>query len=120
MLSSKKRRIHYLSSLHKGSHHDFTMLQDCFPPGEGWFKNFVVHLDLGFQGFTDIYSCLKANIPFKKKRVAKGQSNELSKEQKQNNKQNAGERIAVSPDLSRLALGETRQVRRDVFPSPTM
>ena len=99
MLSSKKRRIHYLSALHKGSHHDFTMLQDCFPPGEHWFKNFIVHLDLGFQGFVDRYCCLKANIPFKKKRAAKGQSNELTDEQKVGNKQNAGERIAVEHSI---------------------
>jgi len=63
----------------------------------------------GEKGFTDIYSCLKANIPFKKKRVAKGKSNELSKEQKQNNKQNAGERIAVSPEARQYRRHETVQ-----------
>lgn len=58
-----------------------------------------MRLDLGFQGFADLYNYGELFIPFKKKRVAKGQSNELSDEQKRLNKQQAKERIVVEHSI---------------------
>jgi hypothetical protein len=95
MLTAKNRRILYLSSLYQGSSHDYTILQTCFAPELPWFKGVTVRLDLGFQGFQSLYKYRKVFLPIKKKRVAKGQSNELTEEQKQWNKQQAQERIVV-------------------------
>jgi hypothetical protein len=53
------------------------MLQKEFPAKIAWFKDLTVKLDLGFQGFADLYSCKKLVIPFKKKRAKKGVSNDL-------------------------------------------
>jgi hypothetical protein len=99
LVSARKKRIAYLSSLHPGSHHDFTILQDCFSMEQEWFKSFVVWLDLGFQGFADKYRCRRLFIPVKKKRVAKGECNDLSDEQKQSNKAQARQRVAVAHSI---------------------
>ena len=74
-------------------------MQDCFVPATDWFKHKTVRLDLGFQGFKDIYKCTKVYIPYKKKRVKKGQSNELSEVQKAQNRRQAAERIQVEHSI---------------------
>lgn len=102
LFSGRRKRIAYISSLHPGSHHDFTVLQDCFCVEQEWFKSFVVWVDLGFQGFSDKYRCRQLFIPVKKKRVAKGQSNELREEQKQTNKMQAQQRVAVEHSIGGL------------------
>jgi DDE superfamily endonuclease len=71
------------------------MLQKEFPAKIAWFKDLTVKLDLGFQGFADLYSCKKLVIPFKKKRAKKGVSNDLSEDQVDHNKQVGSERIYV-------------------------
>lgn len=75
------------------------MLQTCFPAEQHWFKSLTLRLDLGFQGFQDLYQCRKVYLPIKKKRVAKAQSNELSEAQKQWNKQQAQQRIGVEHSI---------------------
>ena len=70
-MKGKKKHILYLSSLYKGSCHDFEILKDCFPPQQHWFKNHTVRLDLGFQGFADQYQSKEVCIPIKRKRVEK-------------------------------------------------
>lgn len=99
MLTGKKKHILYLSSLYEGSRHDYALLQTCFAAELPWFKGLTVRLDLGFQGFQSLYKCRKVFLPIKKKRVKKGESNELSEEQKQWNKQQAGERIGVEHSI---------------------
>lgn len=54
------------------------MLQKEFPAKIEWFKDLTVKLDLGFQGFADLYACKKLVIPFKKKTAKKGGANELT------------------------------------------
>jgi hypothetical protein len=95
LLANKTKRIAYIRSLYPGSHHDSTLLQHCFPREHQWLQSLTGRLDLGFQGFAQLYQCGKVVIPIKKKRVAKGKSNELSDEQKQHNKLQAQERIVV-------------------------
>jgi len=56
-------------------------------------------MDLGFQGFGDLYKCKKVYIPYKRKRCAKGESNELSVAQKEENKRQAAERIKVEHSI---------------------
>jgi len=99
VISDSKRYIWYVSPIYKGKWHDYKILKKEFPPGQGWFEGLEVDLDLGFQGFIKDYKCHKARIPHKRKRVKKGQCNELSEEQKVYNKQVSGERILVEHSI---------------------
>lgn len=82
--------IHYLSVCFVGHTHDFSLLKLELPPEQGWFRDKVVRLDLGFQGFDKLYACKDAILPQKK---AKGKN--LSAEEKLANKEKAQERIWV-------------------------
>lgn len=64
-----------------------------------WFEGLSIRLDLGFLGFKDLYACDSLYIPHKRKRVAKGQSNELNDEQKAYNKELGKERIFVEHSI---------------------
>lgn len=64
-----------------------------------WFKGLIIRLDLGFLGFRDLYPCKLLCIPNKKKRVAKGLSNELTDEQVAQNKELGKERIFVEHSI---------------------
>ena len=99
-LTSKQKRILYISNCYEGSHHDYSILQDCFTPALSWFKQKTLGLDLGFQGFKDKYQCKKLYIPYKKKRMKQGACNELSEAQKRCNKAQAAARIKVEHSLS--------------------
>lgn len=94
-----KKHILYLSELYTGNSHDFEILKDCFAAEENWFEKFKVRLDLGFQGFTNLYTCKKAYLPIKRKRVKKGCSNELTDKQKQINKKQAKERVSIEHSI---------------------
>ena len=65
------RRIKFISKVHRGHVLDFSLLQAEFPPAKGWFVNFKVRLDLGFQGFADLHASAGLRIPYKRKRVKK-------------------------------------------------
>jgi hypothetical protein len=71
------------------------MLQKEFPSTIKWFEDLTVKLDLGFQGFADLYPCKKLVIPFKKTRAKKGMSNDLTEKQVEHNKEVGSERIYV-------------------------
>ena len=93
IISNKKRRILYISKTYTGKQHDYNLLKKEFPPEIAWFNEFIVHLDLGFQGFSDLYPCKKLNIPIKKLKKTKDNKNELNQEQKAFNKELAQQRI---------------------------
>ena len=99
LLTNKEKRILYVSELYEGCVHDYHLLQACFPAQQDWFKQKIIRMDLGFQGFKDLYKCEKVYIPYKKKRCAKGESNELSEEQKGQNKEQAGQRIKIEHSI---------------------
>ena len=91
VLSTKKKRIKYLSYCYHGSTHDFTLLKEELPPEEGqWFKDGRVHVDLGYQGLAKQYQCAKLYIPTKKPRGAV-----LTKKQKKKNRRRSRRRIVV-------------------------
>jgi hypothetical protein len=98
-VTSKQKRILYISKCYEGSRHDYNILQDCFTPAVNWFKHKSIRVDSGFQGFKELYKCKKLYIPYKKKRVKKGVCNELSEAQKQANKAQAAERINVEHSI---------------------
>ena len=78
------------------------MLKDEFPPGQNWFKNKALQVDLGFQGIVDDYQAKKISIPHKRKRVKKGLSNELTPEQKEHNKKVAAERVDIEHSIGQM------------------
>jgi hypothetical protein len=81
---------------------DYQILKNEFPPGEHWFKEKEVRIDLGFEGFDSDYTCQKMRKPYKRKRVAKGLSNELTQQQKDYNKEVAAERVPVEHCIGRM------------------
>ncbi len=68
-----------------------------FPPGQPWFVNLNVRLDLGFVGFEKKYECKKLFLPHKKPKKQK-----LTSEQKAENKQLASERVIVEHSIGGL------------------
>ena len=72
------------------------MFQGEFPPGQAWFTQLHVRLDLGFVGFDKDYQCKELLIPHKKPK-----KQELTPEQKAENKVIASERIVVEHKMFR-------------------
>lgn len=99
IITSKNRRIHYISKLYIGKEHDYSILKQEFPPNKSWFKHKTVRLDLGFQGFQDIYQTKKTYLPYKRKRAKKGEKSILTAEQIAINKEQAKERIFVEHSI---------------------
>ena len=73
------------------------MLKEEFPPQKAWFRKFKVRLDLGFQGFKDLYPCQEFYLPNKKPR-----KEELSVAKKAENKLQASERVLVEHSIGGL------------------
>lgn len=82
LISTKKRKIVYVSAGYRGKEHDYSLLPREFPPTSAWFEGLKVRLDLGFQGFADLYTCEHLPIPYKRRRTKKQMSNELTAQQK--------------------------------------
>ena len=91
-----------ISKLYAGTVSDYVVLQKEFPPAIHWFENKEVRVDLGFQGFAADYRCQRLRIPHKRKRVAKGQSNELTVEQVAYNKEVSSERVVIEHCIGRV------------------
>jgi hypothetical protein len=66
------------------------MFQVEFPPEQPWFEHFRLRVDLGFLGLAHDYVCKELLIPHKKPR-----KQELTAEQKAENKVLASQRIVV-------------------------
>lgn len=73
------------------------MFKQEFPPEQSWFADLNVRLDLGFVGFDKDYACKQLYLPHKKPR-----KQELTPEQKAENKLLAGERIVVEHSIAGL------------------
>lgn len=78
---------------------DIKILEKEFPPTISWFVKKIVRIDLGFQSFIDKYKAKEIHIPHKRKRVAKGKSNELTDVQKEDNKELGKARIYVEHSI---------------------
>ncbi|MCI0613498.1 transposase family protein [bacterium] len=89
-MSNPQRKILYVSPCWVGKAHDYGMFKEEFPPEQDWFKNHCVRVDLGFLGIEKDYAVKELLLPNKKKK-----NQELSPEQKSENKVLAGERIYV-------------------------
>jgi len=91
------RWILYLSYCWVGRTHDYRVFKEEFPPGEEWFAEHEVQVDLGFYGIEKDYSGKGFVIPHKK---PKGQ--ELTPEQKAENKVRASHRVRVEHSICGL------------------
>jgi len=83
------------------------MLKKEFTYKIEWFKDLTVKLDLGFQGFADLYSCKKLVIPVKKKRAKKAsqtisQNKNLTADAVEYNKGVGSERIYVEHAIGEI------------------
>lgn len=96
-LSNPTQRILYLSHCWVGKTHDYKMFQHEFPPEQKWCTTFKVRVDLGFVGFDKDYQCKELFIPHKKP-----PQQELTPEQKAENKGLAKERIVVEHSIAGL------------------
>lgn len=90
ILSNPRKKVLYVSRCWVGKAHDYGMFKEEFPPDQDWLKNFCVRVDLGFLGIEKDYVCKELLLPNKKKK-----KQELSVEQKTENKLLASERIYV-------------------------
>jgi hypothetical protein len=96
-ISTARRDLPYLSQSGGGKTHDYRLLHEEFPCEEEWFKQHRVRVDLGFQGIEKDYQCEEVCIPHKKPK-----KQELTEEQKEENKKLASQRIRVEHALSGL------------------
>lgn len=73
------------------------MMKTEFPPSKQWFLNFKIRLDLGFIGFETLYKSKELYLPNKKPR-----KQELTEEQKAENKEQASERVTIEHSIGGL------------------
>lgn len=78
------------------------MLKQEFPPSLNCFAGKELQVDLGFIGLEKDYQGARVKIPHKRKRVKKGESNELSAEQKAHNRQVSAERVDVEHSIGQM------------------
>ena len=102
IIKSESGQIVYVSRLYEGTEFDYSILKIEFPPTGDWFVDKILNVDLGFQGIVDDYKAEKIIIPHKRKRVPKGESNELSTEKKDYNKKASALRIDIEHSIGQM------------------
>jgi len=80
-----------------GKTHDYRIFKEEFPPTEDWFTEHEVHVDLGFYGIEKDYAGKAFSIPHKKPK-----QQELTQEQKAENKLRARQRVTVEHSICGL------------------
>lgn len=89
IISTKKKRIGFLSKTVEGKESDITILRSTAPPR--YIPPYVkTHVDLGFKGLDTEYPRHRISIPAKKPRTR-----ELTEAQKAKNKKKSGVRVLV-------------------------
>jgi hypothetical protein len=96
-MCNPRKRILYLSNCWVGKAQDYGIFKAEFPPEQDWFSNVTVRFDLGFFGFEKDYKCKEAFLPHKKPK-----KQELTPEQKAENKALASKRIVVEHSIAGL------------------
>lgn len=89
IISTKKKRINFLSKTVEGKQHDFTILKSQAPP-KYIPPEVKAHLDLGFKGYQKQYPDSRVSMPQRKPRTR-----ELSKTVKEQNKRKSSVRVLV-------------------------
>lgn len=94
-----------------GSVHDYTQFKEEFPLPEGagkealaaWFEDFILWLDLGYQGIQKRYAAKEIKKPHKKPRKSKANPNpSLTAEQKAENRAISRIRVIVEQAIGGL------------------
>lgn len=106
VISTKKKRIGFLSRTVEGKMHDFTMLKALAPP------RFIPtdvkqHMDLGFKGYQTQYPDHRVSMPQRKPRTR-----ELSLTVKERNKRKSHVRVLVEHAIGGL---KRLRITTDVF-----
>lgn len=106
IISTKQRRIGFLSQTVEGKQHDFTLLKAQAPP-KYMPKKVKKHLDLGFRGWDDQFPGHRISLPRRKPRTR-----ELSHTVKEQNTRKSRTRVLVEH-----AIGGIKRFRitTDVF-----
>lgn len=89
IISTKEKRIGFLSKTIAGKEHDFTILKAQAPP-DHMPPSVKKHLDLGFTGFDSQYPDHRISMPQRKPRTL-----DLTEAQKERNKKKSGARVFV-------------------------
>lgn len=97
ILCNAARCILFLSYCWIGKTHDYRVFKEEFPPTEDWFAAHEVHVDLGFYGIEKDYTGKAFSIPHKKPK-----QQELTQEQKAENKSRASQRVTVEHSICGL------------------
>ena len=94
LITSPHHEVLYLSETYEGSVHDITIVKE-----EDWQfpKNIMVNQDTGFQGHTP-YNVLVMQT------LKKPKGKELTKEQKNNNKQISSVRVKVEHTIGKIKI----------------
>lgn len=106
IISTRKRRIGFLSKTMGGKEHDFTILKAHSPP-RVIPKTVKAHVDLGFKGIDRQYPDHRISMPQRKPRTRN-----LTEAQKEQNRKKSGVRVLVEH-----AIGGVKRLRivSDVF-----
>ena len=82
-MSLPHKFIVFLGRTFSGHNHDYTMLQQEFPPEVEWFADLNIRVDLGYLGIKSDYLGEQIDIPTKKPRKSQKNPNpQLSDAQK--------------------------------------
>ena len=96
MISIVDKVILFLGRTFTGHNHDYAMLKEELPPGQGWFDELKVLADLGYLGIEKDYTGGQIAVPTRK--PAKSKKNphpQLTAEQKAANRAISQVRIFV-------------------------
>ena len=96
-MGTADRYIHYVSRAWQGKYHDYRQLKHDFPPGEPWFSELTIEVDLGYQGISKDYECQVVSQPKKKPR-----GGELTYLEKADNRQKSSTRIRIEHAIGGL------------------
>ena len=96
VMSLPDKLIVFLGRTFSGHNHDYSMLKQEFPPELDWFTDIHVRVYLGYLGMQSDSSGDRIDIPTKKPRKSKKNSNpQLSDDQKAANKALSQVRIFI-------------------------
>jgi len=108
IISTKKKRIGFLSKTVEGKESDIMVLRETAPP-RYIPPNVRTHADLGFKGLDTEYPYLRISIPAKKPRTR-----DLTEAQRARNKKKSGVRVLVEHAIGGVKrLGIVSQVFRN-------
>lgn len=96
VISTENRSIVYLGPTTPGTHHDYRMLKDEFPPEKNILQEKIINVDLGFTGIKNDYETKETKIPHKKPKKSKKNPNPtLTHHQKKENRRLSKKRIII-------------------------